>query len=46
MEVNYAVNFSTSEPIKAPVKLTWDVVTQTKPQSIPFEFTDLPLPTP
>jgi hypothetical protein len=45
-EVQYSSSFSTSDPIKSPVKLVWNVVTETKQQSIPFEFTDLPLPSP
>jgi hypothetical protein len=45
-EINYQASFNSSAPIKTPVKLVWDVVTETKTKSIPFEFTDLPLPTP
>jgi hypothetical protein len=45
-EINYQASFNSPAPIKTPVKMVWDVVTETKTQSIPFEFTDLPLPTP
>jgi hypothetical protein len=45
-EINYQASFNSPAPIKTPVKLVWDIVTETKAQSIPFEFTDLPLPTP
>ncbi len=43
-EINYGSGLNASGPIKSPVKLVWDVVTETKEQSIPFEFSDLPLP--
>ena len=38
-------NFQLPQPIVLPVKLTWDVVTQSKSESVPFSFTDLPMPT-
>jgi hypothetical protein len=34
----------TAEPIHGPVRLVWDVVTQTKTVKVPFEFHDLKLP--
>jgi hypothetical protein len=46
LEIDYQCNFNASEKIKSPVKLTWDVVTESKIQDVPFEFTDLPLPAP
>ena len=36
----------TSEAIHGPVRLVWDVTTQTKVLTVPFEFHDLPLPPP
>jgi hypothetical protein len=46
LELNYQCSFNASEKIKSPVKLTWDVPTESKMQDVPFEFTDLPLPMP
>jgi hypothetical protein len=34
------------EPTGDPVKLLWEVPTETRDVTIPFEFTDLPLPSP
>jgi len=45
-EINYQCSFHMTAPIKTPVKLVWDIVTETKLKSVPFEFADLPLPTP
>jgi hypothetical protein len=36
----------TSETIAAPLKLVWEIPTETREETIRFELTDLPLPTP
>ena len=38
-------NFQYPQPIAPPVKLSWDVVTQSKSETVAFSFTDLPMPT-
>ena len=37
-------SFNVGKPVVLPVKLTWDVVTQSKAVAVPFTFTDLPMP--
>jgi len=39
-------SFSGGAGIKGPIKMVWEMTTETKLQPVPFEFKDLPLPTP
>ena len=40
----YGRNEGREEDVGEPVKVIWDVTTDTKEISVPFEFTDLPMP--
>jgi hypothetical protein len=42
----FQAHVTAAEPIKGPVRLVWDVTTETKVVTVPFEFRDLPLPPP
>ncbi len=45
-DVEYSSSFAVSDSIKLPVTLQWGIVTETQSRAVPFEFSDLPLPTP
>jgi hypothetical protein len=38
--------FNATDVIHLPVRLKWDVPVETKEKLVPFEFKDLPVPTP
>ncbi len=45
-QFNYSTSSGGADPLKYPLKLSWDLVTESRPQRVKFEFKDLPLPTP